>query len=243
MIMVTSTKKWSMSDVQEFWDSVADVYDSQATDKVGIAHERRYSDVLKYFNPVENANVLNVWSRTGRLTAYLLDKFPTIQLTQLELSQKLIAISKKKYPEQYFINSTLDKFPVKSDSYEWVVSLETLEHCPSPKDFLMEINRVLKLDGYLILSCPPATAEPLAYLANKLLGFHGEGPHKFLSSKQVLKLFDEAGFELIEHLGTVLIPFGPDWLQNFGEYVEKFIQKTIVRELCIRQFFFVKKIK
>ena len=240
--MNRNIKKWSMSDVREFWDSVANVYDGQASDRVGIAHERRYKDVLKYFSPDNNDNVLNVWSRTGRLTPYLLDKYPDIRLVQLELSKNLIDLAKQKYPDNLFLQSALDSFPIKSESQNWVISLETLEHCPSPTDFLNEIYRVLKPNGYLVLSCPPATAEPLAYLAHKLLGFHGEGPHKFLSSKKVQRLFEECGFRNLEQAGTVLIPFGPNWMQKLGQRIEQYIQSTFLRELCIRQFFLVQKI-
>jgi ubiquinone/menaquinone biosynthesis C-methylase UbiE len=231
---------FTMDQVREFWNSVAPRYDDQASRRVGLAHRRRFLDTLRFFQPKPGDRVLNVWCRTGGLTPYLLGKEKSIRLVQLELSDRLLEIARKKYPDQTFIQSSLDRFPMEPHSMDWVISLETLEHCPRPVDFLREIKRVLKPRGYLILSCPPRTSEPLAYLAYRLMHFHGEGPHRFLPSLQVKVLLSQSGFLLLQHEGTVLLPFGPEWLQQWVAKREPHIQNTLLRELCIRQFFLVR---
>ena len=52
-----------------------------------------------------------------------------------------------------------------------------------------------------------------------------------------------ACFDLIKHRGTVLIPFGPESLQKWGWKMERYIQGTPLREMCIRQFFIARKIQ
>lgn len=232
-----------MEEVRSFWNLIANRYDYQASNKVGLAHKRRFIDAMRYYYPKDGDSVLNVWCRTGNLTNYLLERNSNVKIIQMELSDKLLEIAKLKHPSQCFIQTSLDSFPLGTDSLDWVISLETLEHCPKPLKFLLEVKRVLKTGGYFILSCPPYTSEPLAFLAWKLLGFHGEGPHKFISSKRVKKMLVNCNFKLLKHEGTVLLPFGPKLIQEWIWKSEKFIQKTPLRELCIRQFYFIKNSK
>jgi len=88
-----------------------------------------------------------------------------------------------------------------------------------------------------VLSCPPATSE-LPYKAYSLVfGGHGEGPHRFPSSKEVKNLLKSTGWKLELHKGTVLLPVGPLVLQRFAErFIERF-QGTFISELGIRQFY------
>jgi len=234
--------RFTMDQVREFWNSVADRYDQQATDRVGLAHKRRFMDAVRFFHPRPGDSVLNVWSRTGNLLPYLRQHRADLNIVNLELAERLVMMAIAKYPRETFLQSSLDTFPFEDGAFDWVISLEALEHCPWPPDFLDEIHRVLTDDGTVILSCPPATAEPLATLAHALFHFHGEGPHKFPSSRKVKAMIDAAGFELLHHEGTVLLPCGPDWAQRTAAKVEPFMQWLApVREMCIRQFYVFRK--
>jgi ubiquinone/menaquinone biosynthesis C-methylase UbiE len=233
-------RSWTIQSVKEHWDATLTCYDSQASEKVGRAHERRYIDCLEYFNPSPGDRVLNTWSRTGRLGPYLKERYSDIRLVQMELSE-LVTLARKKYPDESILQGSLHFFPFKSECFDWVFTLETLEHCPSPRAFLYEINRVLKPGGLMVLSCPPFMTEPLAWVARYVFGFHGEGPHRFLSSNKVKGIIKEAGFTLLDHKSTVLIPCGPDSMQKFGQILEPYIQRNPLGELCIRQFFYARK--
>jgi ubiquinone/menaquinone biosynthesis C-methylase UbiE len=56
-------------------------------------------------------------------------------------------------------------------SFDAVVSFETLEHLENPEVFLKELNRVLKVDGQLIISTPNKELFSL-YTKNKKNPFH-----------------------------------------------------------------------
>ena len=55
-------------------------------------------------------------------------------------------------------NVTLADFesplPIPSDTADVVVTLEVIEHIANAENFLLEISRILKPNGYLILSTP-----------------------------------------------------------------------------------------
>lgn len=56
------------------------------------------------------------------------------------------------------------ELPFKADSFDAVISIETIEHLGKPADFLKECHRILKRDGVLILSTPnKKMASPYAF--------------------------------------------------------------------------------
>jgi SAM-dependent methyltransferase len=215
--------KFSEIEVRQFWDEVSDIYDA-ANDDIGDAHYQRFKFAINHIPKEGSLNLLNIWSRTGNANAFLLKHNPQINVFNAEVSYKLIKIGleKNKYKSKQITQVRLDILPFKSDSFDVVLSLETLEHCSQPLLFLQEIRRVLKKEGLLIMSLPPATAELALRMYDLLCFNHGEGPHKFLASKKVKKLLKHAGFDLLKHKGTLLIPVGPDKLRILGE---KFIEK------------------
>ncbi len=67
------------------------------------------------------------------------------------------------YSENHNFECDLSDIPKPDNSYDVVVLTQVLEHVPSPKDVLSEINRILKKDGRLLISVPlngPLHGEP-----------------------------------------------------------------------------------
>lgn len=69
----------------------------------------------------------------------------------LDISAKLIAMARRKYPKLYFkIANATKKLPFNNASFKWVFAFAVLHHIPTPKlrlKFLQEIYRVLKSKG------------------------------------------------------------------------------------------------
>lgn len=228
--------KFTIKDVSDFWDSITDKYED-SHQNIQTAHFQRFHEAMKYLDLKPQNRVLNVWSRTGEAIPYLKEKCSAISLYNLEVSPKFLAIAKERFPLESIQETDLAKFNFPDNFFDFVLSLETLEHAPEPLLFLKEINRVLKKDGTLVMSLPPATAEFPHIIYDILTDDHGEGPHKFLASKTVKGLLKDANFRLILHRGTLLVPVGPVFLQKLGEKIINILQGTFISELGIRQFY------
>lgn len=232
--------KFTIEEVQKFWDKVADIYDL-ANKKFRDTHSQRFLEAIKYLDLKPGMKILNIWSRTGGAIPYLKKKCPDIIIFNLEVSTKFIEIAKKKFPQEKFEETDLKKLEFDNNYFDYILSLETLEHAPDPLLFLRELYRTLKPNGMLIMSCPPSIAELPLKIYDLLFTNHGEGPHKFISSKKVKKILKVAGFKIKFHKGTLLIPLGPDFLKRFGEKIIDKLQKTPIQELGIRQFYICEK--
>lgn len=229
---------FSIKDVREFWDSVADIYERENNDvKVYALHYQRFIEAVKYIDTSGSKSILNVWSRTGGAIPFLRNLNPDINIVNCELSHNLLKIGKERYPQELFAECSLHEFPFTENKFDYVLSLETLEHVPDPLLFLKEIKRVLKKGGVLVMSTPPATSEILRRFYELFFSDHGEGPHKFLSSYAVKKILSEAGLKLTHHKGTIFLPIGILGIYKIGELLEPILQFPLTREWGIRQFY------
>jgi 2-polyprenyl-3-methyl-5-hydroxy-6-metoxy-1,4-benzoquinol methylase len=165
-----------------------------------------------------------------------------VEVIHAEISGGLIRVAAQLRPGARQVKlDTYSDLPFENREFDRIISLETLEHVAEPGVFLSELYRVAKPGTRMVLSCPPATSEIPYRVFTRLFGGHGEGPHRFPSSKEVKNKLAEAGWKLTLHRGTVLLPVGPVRLQEASEWIIRKMQKTFIRELGIRQFYVCEK--
>jgi SAM-dependent methyltransferase len=232
---------WTDREVEAHWDSVSEIYVKE-NEKVKGTHDQRFLESLLHLQMKPGMKILNITSRDAEATDYITREEPTCKVINAEISSGLIAVAKNVRPTITQVKlESYSYLPFPDKVFDRILSLETLEHVSKPLRFLQELHRVSADDARLVLSCPPATSE-LPYRAyTALFGGHGEGPHRFLSSKEVKWMLAETKWKLLLHKGTVLIPVGLDWMQKFGEKIIGRMQGTFVAELGIRQFYVCEK--
>lgn len=230
---------FTIQEVKNFWDGAADIYD-QVNKKIGPVHYQRFTESIKYLELKNGSKILNIWSRTGNAIPYL-QKLAAIDLYNLEVSPKMIQIAQSKFPSANFQITDLKNLDFPDNFFDGILSLETLEHAPEPEIFLRELFRVLKPAKTAVFSLPPKTAELPLKIFELFFKNHGEGPHRFLPSRTVKEMLEKAGFRLILHKGTLLIPVGPKPLQGLGEKIIEKFQNTPLKEFGIRQFYVCQK--
>ena len=232
---------WSDREVEAHWDRVADIY-VEENEKVRHAHAQRFVETIRHLDLSSGQRVLNVSSRDCEAEDYIQQTCPQVEVIHAEISAGLMRVAGDKRPGARQVKlETYGDLPFGDGEFDRIISLETLEHVASPSSFLSELYRVAKTGTRMVLSCPPATSEIPYRIYTRLLGGHGEGPHRFPPSREVKKSLATAGWKLILHRGTVLLPVGPAWLQEAGEWIIRKMQRTFLSELGIRQFYVCKK--
>lgn len=233
--------KWTDQEVESHWDRVADIY-IRENQRVKETHDQRYMESIRYLDLKPGLKVLNITSRDGEASDYIGKLAPECTTVNAEISARLIEVASKLRPDIYQVKiGSYSKLPFPDMAFDRVVSLETLEHVSEPYRFLEELHRVSKSDAVLVLSCPPATSEFPYRVYTALFGGHGEGPHRFLPSKEVKYILQQSGWKLRFHKGTLLVPVGPAWLRRSGEKLIERFQGTFISELGIRQFYCCEK--
>lgn len=232
---------WSDKDVEAHWDRVAHIY-VQENNRVKDTHDQRFRETIDHLQLPPNSNVLNITSRDAEATDYVLHANPKVSVVNAEISSGLMEVANKLRPHLNQVKlSNYSNLPFYNEQFNRIICLETLEHVAEPIQFLKELHRVSTPDARMVLSCPPASSEFAYRIYTALFGGHGEGPHRFLHSREVKAMFEHTGWKLLMHKGTVLLPVGPRPLKNAAEkFIEK-MQGTFISELGIRQFYVCEK--
>lgn len=239
--MIMRKNPWTDRDVEVHWDNVAEIY-VRENEKVKGTHDQRFRESIQYLELRPGMKVLNITSRDAEAADYILRDTPGAEVINAEISRGLMEVAAKLRP--YVTQVKLADYadlPFKKGEFQRILSLETLEHVSDPVKFLEELHRVSSDDARLVLSCPPATSELPYRVYTALFGGHGEGPHRFLPSKEVKRMLSGTHWKLLVHKGTLLLPVGPGWIKNLGEKFIDRAQGTFIAELGIRQFFICEK--
>jgi SAM-dependent methyltransferase len=237
----TATNSWSDRDVERHWDSVAGIY-VRENDRVREAHAQRFKVAVGRLELFSGARVLNVSSRDAEADDFIQRTCADVEVIHAEISAGLMDVARALRPTAVQRKiETYSRLPFEDEEFDRVLSLETLEHVADPSAFLRELRRVARRDSILVLSCPPATSELSYRVYTALFGGHGEGPHRFLASREVRHLLAEASWELIWHRGTLLVPVGPRWLRRLGERLIERFRGGWIEEMGIRQFYVAKR--
>lgn len=234
-------QKWTDSDVEAHWDRVSSIYITE-NNKVKGAHDQRFKETITHLNPAGNLKIINITSRDCEADDYIKQEMPDADVINAEISSGLMREAQKVRPHVKQIKlSSYSQLPFEDGHFDRVVTLETLEHVFDPIQFLKELHRISAPQARMVLSCPPATSELPYQVFTFLFGGHGEGPHRFPSSREVKVMFEKTGWKLLLHKGTVLFPVGPKKFQELGEKIIGRCQNTFISELGIRQFYVCEK--
>ena len=122
--------------------------------ELAMEHYQRYYSALPL---VRGKKVLDAACGEGYGTALLAKA--AAHVTGIDISPDAIARAKGSYSQEgrvRFIEGSIAELPLEDHSMDVVVSFETIEHVPEDiqHNFLDEIARVLKKDGFLIMSTP-----------------------------------------------------------------------------------------
>lgn len=116
-----------------------------------VDHLHRYAIALNY---VEGKTVLDIASGEGYGSNLLCKSAKFVY--GVDIDEMTVREAQQKYQAEnleYRVGST-DAIPLESGTVDVVISFETIEHHDKHEEMLLEIKRILKPDGVLIISTP-----------------------------------------------------------------------------------------
>lgn len=231
---------FTIQEVKLFWDSVADIYESSNANVQGV-HDQRYRVAVDLIAPQPGLRTLNLWSRGGRSLFYLRPAFGDGEIVNLEASDRLRAMAQESFPNERFGDTNLSDIDYPDGYFDRIVSLETLEHSPDPAALVKSFFRVLKPGGRAVISLPPPTAEVILFIYELFADNHGEGPHRFISYKEVSGYLKAAGFHLLDHRPTLFVPFDFAPATKLNAFLEHNFRWLGLRNFGLRHFYVIEK--
>ena len=235
---------WSLHDVGQFWSSVTD-YDD--------VNEGTYSYYRRFTNSLELAGdligrdnlTLDIQTRTGYGSAAWAERGFVRKVHLVDFSERMLAIASSRLTESgvEFEAHVVRDFPLPfaDNTFDLVLSYETIEHIWERATFMNELARVLKPGQWMILTCPNVLWEPAHWLSAVLNIHHSEGPHRFLGRGSLLSLFRSSGLQIMRENSTIILPFSSAVSVSIDRFLERKLPESVRRLIALRRSFVLRK--
>lgn len=180
-----------------------------------LLEQKRYIFVLDH---IKNLDVLDCAAGIG-WGSFLMARSGAKKVVGVELSENAISAARKYYACENveFINSAIEDANVREDSFDVVVSFETVEHVSRPVDFLRKLRSVSKPSATLFLSTPNG-------YAFKATGRAPCNPyHEEEYSRADLEgMFAESGWAVTEYRGQYPMKRDSEEVGNYRDFIRDY---------------------
>lgn len=150
----------------------------------------------------------------------------------IEISDKALSIAKVfgVIPHKLDL-SKIDKLPFDDESFDIIIATDILEHLFSPKNLLLEVQRVLRPDGFAIISVPNHfywSMRLRILMGNGIvLPFHKSNEWdyfhiRFFTLPSYEKLLNEVGFIIKEKIFYKFI----NCPKSLPHFIDKYLART-----------------
>jgi len=192
-----------------FYNEFADEFDRKMN---RYDLERRLDIVFNELLPrdISGKKLLDAGCGTGFFSKKASDKGALV--TSLDIGERLLDKVAEKCDSRRVIGSVLD-MQFESDSFDYVVSSEVIEHTGNPYRAVQEFYRVLKPGGILALTVPNRFWKWSCVIANALGLRPYEGIENWVGYNRLKREIRAAGFHIIRYQGFHLFPFQVRLLQ------------------------------
>ncbi|OGD86268.1 hypothetical protein A2164_03785 [Candidatus Curtissbacteria bacterium RBG_13_35_7] len=124
-------------------------------DKKSISYnikKKRLNKILELAFPVKGKLVLDIGCSTGYLGSILQKK--GAKVFGIDISKNAVKEARKQLFSAQELDLNEQKLPFKKNYFDLIIASEIIEHLFEPEKILKEIHRILKINGYLLITTP-----------------------------------------------------------------------------------------
>ena len=164
----------------------------------------RRETIATFIGDEKFEDVLDMPCGTGDLSLPFIDQFN--HLMMMDFSSNMIAHAAEKVPEQYadrvkIVNANFYNYGFEEQQFDLIIAVGILAHIDFPMKFLMQIGRLVKPGGKIIVQNTNASAGYtwLIRMYHGLKRLTGKSKYKlnWLREKDVIKALRHEGFEVV----------------------------------------------
>lgn len=108
--------------------------------------------LINYFKDIETHHILDVGTGKGSFVRVLQKIFPGVKITGIDPDPDSLADARKNYPEVTFREMKAENLQFDDNTFDVASISMALHHLPKIKKGLKEIKRVVKPNGFIIIS-------------------------------------------------------------------------------------------
>lgn len=212
------------------FDELMDDYDlGRRTD---VLVERFLGSVVD----IRGALVLDGGCGVGGLTRALVAK--GARVIAIDIGPQLAATTRRRCGCEAVVG-TLTALGLASGTFDAVLSSEAIEHTPDPERALLELYRVVRPGGHLVVSTPNRLWQAPVRAASTLGLRPYDGYENFLWPAHLRRILEQEGGRVLDHRGIHLWPFQLKAFRRLSRWVDRFggilLPLMINQCLCCRK--------
>lgn len=162
----------------------------------------KFPAIQKYIPQKPNLQILDFGCGNGLLIKHMLKINPKSKYTGIDVSKKIISVNKKMMKKIHFFHvDDGEKFPIKKNSFDFIISTDVIEHVYNTEFTVLELIRVLKPGGKLLITTPyHGTLKNIVIsLTSFEIIFDPTGAHiRFFTKKSLTTLLKKTGLHIIK---------------------------------------------
>jgi len=133
------------------YDEIADTYDcnsfrAKSIDKNFIVFTEAYK------KPLDSLNILDLGCGTGNQLVANKEKFPQVKMTGLDKFNGMLNVARKKSSDITWVQGSSDGTDFSDEEFDYITNQYSYHHMPDKKFFAKEVSRIIKRDGWLVIS-------------------------------------------------------------------------------------------
>lgn len=163
----------------------------------------KWPNIKKLLPENSKINILDFGCGDGKLIQYMKRRNKESLMTGVDVSKKIIEINKRKIKNaKFYTVDDGERLPFRSNTFDFIVSTDVIEHVYNTEDTFKELARVLKPKGKILLSTPyyGVIKNVLIVLLDFDLIFSPTGPHiRFFTKKSLRNCLINVGLKPIKY--------------------------------------------
>lgn len=176
------------------YNKMALEYDSSPEGSYTRAHK---AELIKKVAVKNGDTILDVACGNGFLISEL-SKNAKVNAFGVDISESMIAVAKKRYPNITFLAQPSFPLSFENESIDVITVSCAFHHFEQPQGFADECMRILKNDGVIYMA-EPYFSPLIRWIANMaVVPFSHNGDVRVYSSKELSTFFKTAGFTKIQ---------------------------------------------
>lgn len=219
--------------IKNYYDELAARYDE---DRFGNTYGQ-YIDkqerviLRKHLAQLSAKNIVDIACGTGR--------FMNFCRTGLDLSEQMIAVAKRKYPDCSFRTNNALHTDLSSGSFQAAICFHLIMHLQAADlgRLLVEMDRILRPGGYFIFDIPGQERRTL--LGHQQVSWHGSNAYQH---QDILALLDQR-WSLEASYGIAMFPIHrmPNWLRPLLTGIDTVLCRTFLQRYASYRVYIVRK--
>ena len=223
-------------------DFYSNIFEKEAGRYYSI-QKNKIVKVLALFEKHEKGKILDIGCGDGLISS-MIGRITKAQAYGVDISRNAVSKAIKRGVTAKAINVDKQKFPFSENTFDAVFCGDLLEHVYDTENLLGNINRILKPDGYVIISVPniaswynrvfllfgvmPTWVESSlkTYTGNPLIK-EGVGHIHAFTKRSLAELLMLKGFSIERFIGSPVLADGTRsrWKENLWNYADSFFAK------------------